>query len=98
MVYSNSSIWIIHTVPYLLLTYALWTIAVKRFMFLRKTGVFDEEFSEDHKWVKLKLWPEQYQIHSSIVQLLSRFTVSPTTDTTNQHINQSVTQSINNQS
>ena len=70
--------WIIHTVPYLMLTYALWTMAVKRFMYLRKTGILDQALSKGQKWVKLKLWAGWlYVISMGVVVVLKTACIWP---------------------
>jgi len=56
MATSPSENWKVHSVPYLVMTYGLWTMAFKRFLYLRAAGKLEEALSEGHQWVKLKLW------------------------------------------
>jgi len=46
--------WRVHSVPYLLMTYGLWTMAAKRFLYMRATGKLDVALSEGHRWPKFK--------------------------------------------
>merc|ERR1719283_789681 len=46
--------WRVHSVPYLIMTYGLWTMAFKRFLYLNATGKLDEALSVGHKHIQLK--------------------------------------------
>ena len=46
--------WRVHSVPYLIMTYGLWTMAFKRFLYLRATGKLEEAWSTADKCPQLK--------------------------------------------
>ena len=46
--------WRVHAVPYLIMTYGLWTMAFKRFLYLRDTGKLEAAWTGDVAWPRLK--------------------------------------------
>ena len=70
--------WVVHVLPYLGFTYALGTLAFKRFMYLRATKKLEEAVSEGHRWPKAKLYASYaYVITFWIVIIMKTAVVWP---------------------